>query len=69
MATEKQIAYANALLGWHEDRGTLEDAIADLNPDFREQEDITDWFKRLSVKEMSGVISNLKEALQSKKWI
>jgi hypothetical protein len=66
MATEKQIAYANALLSWHENRGTLEDAIADLNPDFREEEDITDWFKRLSTEEMSGVISSLKETLQSK---
>ena len=66
MATEKQIAYANALLDWHEERGTLEDAIAELNPNFREEEDISDWFKRLSVKEMSGVISGLKEALESK---
>ena len=66
MATEKQIAYANALLGWHEDRGTLEDAIAELNPNFREEEDITDWFKRLSVKQMSEVISSLKETLESK---
>ena len=66
MATPKQIAYANALLEWHEEKGTLEDAIHDLKPDFKEEEDIGDWFNRLSVKEMSEVITSLKEALQAK---
>jgi hypothetical protein len=63
MATQRQIDYANRLLEWHEEKGTLEDVIYDLKPDFREEEDIGDWFNRLSVKEMSEVISLLKEAL------
>jgi hypothetical protein len=66
MATEKQIAYADALLGWHDNRGTLEDVIIDIKPDLREEEDISDWFKRLSTEEMSRVITTLKESLQSK---
>jgi hypothetical protein len=66
MATTKQLAYADALLGWLEEKGTLEDAIIDLKPDLGENEDISDWFKRLSTEEMSKVITNLKEALNSK---
>ena len=66
MATTKQLDYANALLGWLEEKGTLEDAIVDLKPDLGENEDISDWFKRLSTEEMSKVITNLKEALNSK---
>jgi hypothetical protein len=66
MATPKQIAYANALLEWHEEKGTLEDVVHDLNPDFKEHEDISDWFNRLSVEKMSEVITILKETLESK---
>ena len=66
MATQKQIEYANALLERAEEAGTLEDIIYDLNPDFREDEDIADWFRRLSVTEMSQVITSLKEALENK---
>jgi hypothetical protein len=66
MATSKQLDYANALLGWLEEKGTLEDAILDLKPDLGETEDISDWFKRLSTEEMSKVITNLKESLNSK---
>jgi hypothetical protein len=64
MSTQKQIDYANALLAKHEAQGTLEDAIADLSPDLREEEDIADWFKRISVSEMSEVISSLKDSLE-----
>ena len=63
MATQKQIEYANFLLEKHERAGSLDDVIHDLNPDFREDEDIVDWFKRLSAWEMSGVIESLKEGL------
>lgn len=64
MSTQKQIDYANFLLEKHEECGTLADAIYDLKLDFREEEDIADWFKRLSVPEMSEVISSLKEGLE-----
>jgi hypothetical protein len=64
MATEKQIEYANALLKKHEEQNTLDDAIYDLSPDIREEEDIVDWFKRLSVPEMSEVIDSLKEGIE-----
>jgi hypothetical protein len=64
MPTQKQIDYANALLAKHEEAGTLEDAIADLSPDLREEEDIVDWFKRLSVPDMSDVIASLKDSLE-----
>jgi hypothetical protein len=67
MATEKQIEYANALLAKHEEQGTLEDAIYDLSPDLGEEEDIKDWFKRLSVPEMSEVIDSLKDGLDERK--
>ena len=66
MATSKQLSYANALLEWHENQGTLEDVIIDLKPDLGEEEDISDWFKRLSTEEMSNVITTLKEALSQK---
>jgi hypothetical protein len=66
-ATEKQIDYANLLLKKHEDQGTLDDAIYDLSPDIREEEDIEDWFKRLSVSEMSDVIDSLKDGLHEGK--
>jgi hypothetical protein len=66
MATTKQLDYANALLGWHDDRGTLEDVILDLKPDLGENEDISDWFKRLSTEEMSKVITNFKDDLRVK---
>lgn len=64
MSTQKQIDYANFLLKKHDEKGTLEDAILDLKPDLREEEDIAEWFKRLSVPEMSEVISSLKEGLE-----
>lgn len=64
MATDKQIEYANALLEKHEKQGTLDDAIYDLSPDIREEEDIVDWFKRLSVPEMSEVIDSLKDGIE-----
>jgi hypothetical protein len=54
--------YANALLGGT-GAGTLDEAIYDLSPDLREEEDIADWFKRLSVPEMSEVIDSLKDSL------
>jgi hypothetical protein len=64
MATDRQLEYADFLLEKHEEAGTLEDVIHDINPDFKENEDIKDWFERLSVKEMSDVITALKEALK-----
>jgi hypothetical protein len=67
MATEKQIDYANFLLKKHEEQGTLDDAIYDLSPDIREEEDIVDWFKRLSNSEMSEVIDSLIDGLEEGK--
>lgn len=65
MATDKQISYANFLLKKLEESGELADAIHDLNPDFREDEDIQDWFRRLTVRRMSQVIDALKEAAEN----
>jgi hypothetical protein len=64
VSTQKQIDYANFLLEKHDERGTLDDAIIELKPDLGEEEDIVDWFKRISITEMSDVISNLKEMLE-----
>jgi hypothetical protein len=64
MPTLKQLGYANSLLEWLDEKGELENAIQDLRPSLEENEDISDWFKRLSVGEMSEVIDSLKNSLE-----
>lgn len=63
MSTQKQIEYCNYLLGRHDDEGTLDDVIHGINPNYGEDEDFSDWFKRLPVAKASEVISTLKEAI------
>jgi hypothetical protein len=61
--TDKQLAYVDHLLERHEERGTLEDVIAEINPDLGENEDFMFWLRRQDVRRASEVIDILKENL------
>jgi hypothetical protein len=62
-ATEKQLAYIDRLLERHDEAGTLEDVIAEINPDLGEEEEFMRWAARQSVRRASEVIDILKENL------
>jgi hypothetical protein len=63
ICTQKQLAYINALLERHDNAGTLEDVIAEINPDLGEEEEFMVWMKRQSIARASEVIDILKENL------
>ena len=60
-ATPKQISYIESLLGRHDELGTLEDVIQEINPDLEEDEDFMEWMRRQDVRRASEVIDILKE--------
>lgn len=61
MPTDKQLAYIDFLLDRHDERGTLEDVIAEINPDLGENEAFEKWLLRQSVRRASEIIDILKE--------
>lgn len=62
--TPKQYQYIENLLERHDEIGTLEDVIHEINPDLDEDEDFMVWLKRQSVGRASEVIDILKENLK-----
>jgi hypothetical protein len=64
MATQKQIEYINFLLDKHDNNGTLTDVMHDINPDYSEDEDFSDWIKRQTIGKASEIIDDLKNSLR-----
>ena len=62
-ATERQLSYIASLLERHDEAGTLDDVISEVNPDMREDEEFMHWVRRQSVARASEVIDVLKENL------
>jgi hypothetical protein len=62
-ATEKQLIYIGVLLERHDEAGTLEDVIVEIDPDLREDEEFMRWAARQSIARASEVIEILKENL------
>ena len=63
LCTENQLNYINFLLEKHDNRGTLEDVISEIDPDLGEEEDFAEWIRRQGVGRASEVIEILKENL------
>ena len=61
--TDKQLDYIDFLIDKHQQEGTLDDMITEINPDFRENEDLREWIKFQSSRRASEVIDILKTGL------